>query len=323
MGTIKDFNPPILPFSLTALLLLYPAATLPLVQFDLGGTSRTYGLWHSWWALEAGSLTTVTIFLGWCALGATAWKNLRIVLGNVQFYRFLSSSSKGNGFADIWEAPVVLATAIAVTALSLADLASVRLLPGFYSLIALSLVLGLTRSVDPALTKTNGSNWANASTTWSLILTGFIFYIPAMLWPVATFTYKGFSASKTILGSASALLEDGKLTLALIVFVASVAVPLLKLVALTVLNFQYGHDSKTNHPLNGMLHKFVSITGRWALLDLFVVIALISLVDFGLVANVSPEPKGIYVFCGMVIATLLAAESAKRSTAFHTPNSIK
>ena len=312
MGSIKRLRPPILPLALTALLLIYPAATLPLVQFDIGGTSRTYGLWYSWWSLEFGSLVAVTIFLCWCALGATAWKNASMVAIVALSKRTQKPLSAGNRYATMWEAPVVLAVGVAVTALSLADLGSVRFLPGFYCLLVLSLITGLTRPAHSTHEISEKSKWADPSTTWALILTGFIFYIPAMLWPVASFTYKGYSDAKTILGSASALLEDGKLTLALIVFVASVAIPLLKLVALTVLNFQLRYPVKSAWP--EFLQKFIRLTGRWALLDLFVVIVLISLVDFGLVAKVTPEPAGIYAFCGMVIATLIAAESFERSS---------
>ncbi len=71
--------------------------------------------------------------------------------------------------------------------------------------------------------------------TWALVIAACVFYVPANLMPIMTVTSLGRTQSDTIMSGVAFLLTHGMWPLALIVFVASVFVPLLKLLILIFL----------------------------------------------------------------------------------------
>lgn len=144
--------------------------------------------------------------------------------------------------------------------------------------------------------------------TWALGLAALILYIPANIYPVLTVIRLGAGDPSTILGGVRELVDYGMWPLAALVFFASVAVPVLKLVGLGVLliTTQFGNISHLHD--RTILYRVVDAVGRWSMIDIFMESILVALVQFGSIASVYPGP-GALAFSAVVILTMLAARS--------------
>ncbi|MBV8613134.1 MAG: PqiA/YebS family transporter subunit [Acetobacteraceae bacterium] len=144
--------------------------------------------------------------------------------------------------------------------------------------------------------------------TWALIIAATILYIPANVFPVTTVVYLGRDFPHTILGGVEDLVQKGLWPLAVIVFLASITVPLLKLVslALMILNVHFGWAGLLRDRTR--LYRVVSAIGRWSMIDVFLLSALVALVRMGFIASVHAQ-VGAIAFAAVVILTMLAAES--------------
>jgi paraquat-inducible protein A len=138
-------------------------------------------------------------------------------------------------------------------------------------------------------------------------LAGLIMFIPANVLPVLSFNILGAVQTDTIFSGVRALYDEGLWGIALIVFTASILVPLLKLVSLGVL-IHAVHTRSTRHR-RGLtkLYALVKFIGRWSMLDVFLAAFLASAVQFGNIATVLPEP-GIIAFAFTVVLTIFATE---------------
>lgn len=156
--------------------------------------------------------------------------------------------------------------------------------------------------------RVHGRIEASLMLTWALVLTGAFLLVPANILPVMTVIYLGSGEPATIIGGALQLYHAGLWGIALIVFVASIAVPVMKLLGLVLLLVQVQWRSSRN-PLQSMkLYRLVSTIGRWSLLDLFMISILVALVDMGAVAEVQAGP-GSTAFATVVVVTMFAVRS--------------
>ncbi|HMA52216.1 MAG TPA: PqiA/YebS family transporter subunit [Magnetospirillaceae bacterium] len=143
--------------------------------------------------------------------------------------------------------------------------------------------------------------------TAALVLTGFILYLPANLYPVLTVITLGRGAPSTILGGVAELVRGNDWPLAVIVFVASVAVPLLKLFGLGLLILSARRGSDLALTDRTRLYRLIELVGRWSTVDVIVAALLTALVTLGNIAEVLPG-LGVLAFGGVVFVTLLATE---------------
>jgi len=146
------------------------------------------------------------------------------------------------------------------------------------------------------------------SRTWALLITASICYVPANLYPVMEVTTLGQTQADTILSGVIYLAVNGTWPLALIVFVASVVVPVLKILALGYLAFSVQSRSQWRPRDRARLYRIVEQVGRWSMVDVYVVTILVALVHLGSLANVEARVGGFY-FGAVVVLTMLAAES--------------
>ena len=144
--------------------------------------------------------------------------------------------------------------------------------------------------------------------TWALVLAAAICYIPANVLPVLRTTALGSSESDTIMGGVVFLFTSGSWPLALIVLIASVMVPLGKLVALTYLLVTVQRGSITSNHERTRLYRMVEFIGRWSMLDVFVDTFTVALVQLQPLMSVAPGP-GVLFFAAVVVLTMIAAES--------------
>lgn len=144
--------------------------------------------------------------------------------------------------------------------------------------------------------------------TWALVVTAFVFYIPANLFPVMYTGRLGQSEGDTILSGVQSMYAAGWWVVGTLIFFASITVPLLKLVSLTFLLISVQIRSDWNPRQRTVLYHIVEYVGRWSMLDMFVVSLTVALIRLGAVANVQPGPGATW-FAGVVVITMFAAMS--------------
>src|SRR5215472_461510 len=103
--------------------------------------------------------------------------------------------------------------------------------------------------------------------TWALVITAMIFYVPANLYPVMTVVMFGQGEPTTILGGVKELLGGGMWPLALLVFFASITVPVLKIVGSVLLLLTTQRGSRWRLRDRTVLYRTVESVGRWSMID--------------------------------------------------------
>ena len=144
------------------------------------------------------------------------------------------------------------------------------------------------------------------SRTWALLLAALILYIPANVFPVLTLIRLGQGQPSTIIGGARELAAAGMWPLAILVFVASITVPVLKLVGLSTLLVTTQCRSAWRLRERTRLYRIIDFIGRWSMIDVFMISILTALVRMGRVASVYPG-VGVLAFCSVVVLTMVAA----------------
>ncbi|CAP43000.1 paraquat-inducible protein A [Bordetella petrii] len=152
--------------------------------------------------------------------------------------------------------------------------------------------------------------------TWALLLAAAVLYVPANVLPIMNINSLFFGDSgHTILGGVVELWHTGSWDIALIVFVASIVVPLTKILALVVLAIAVQLRSQLNLRQRTRLYELVEFIGQWSMLDVFVVILLSALAHFQGLFEISAGPAA-GAFGLVVILTMLAAMSFDPRTAW-------
>ncbi|KXU83890.1 PqiA protein [Paraburkholderia monticola] len=142
--------------------------------------------------------------------------------------------------------------------------------------------------------------------TTSLLLAAVFTYIPANLLPIMHASSLGRSEDDTILGGVAYFWTSGDWPLAVVVFVASVLVPMLKLAVLTLLTLSARRESAWRPRECTALYRLVERIGPWSMLDVFVVTLTVTLVHFGSFAVITAGPAAL-AFAAVVILTMLAS----------------
>ena len=144
--------------------------------------------------------------------------------------------------------------------------------------------------------------------TWALVIAAFIFYIPANVLPITHVVSFGKAQSDTIMSGVIYFVKTGSWPIALVIFVASVFVPLLKLFLLTYLLISVHVKSQWRPKDRTRLYRITEAVGRWSMVDIYVVTILVALVKLGSLATIQAGAGAIF-FAGVVIITIFAAMS--------------
>jgi len=141
---------------------------------------------------------------------------------------------------------------------------------------------------------------------WALLIAAYILYIPANLMiMMETGTLISYRTD-TIMSGVMHLWHSGNQGIAVIVFVASILVPLFKLVVLTLLLLSVRRGSTWGIKHRVHLYRVVELVGRWSMLDIFVVTLLAALVQIQAFATVRAGSASI-AFGAVVVLTMFAA----------------
>ena len=158
------------------------------------------------------------------------------------------------------------------------------------------------RCDSPLHFRTRGS----LSITWALVVTSLILFFPANMLPIMQVDFLGVPDRSTILDGIIYFFKDGSIGIGLIILIASILVPLYKIIGLIIILLTI-HSRKNRHlKQKSKMFRFIEFIGRWSMLDIFVVALLSVLVDFGFLTSIHTAPGATY-FCLVVIATMCAA----------------
>jgi paraquat-inducible protein A len=142
--------------------------------------------------------------------------------------------------------------------------------------------------------------------TWALVLSSVILFFPANILPIMRVEHLGTPDDSTIMDGIVYFFLSGEYGIGLIIFIASVLVPLFKVVGviLMLLSIHFRWQGWLKHKIS--IFHFIEFIGRWSFLDIYVIALLAAIVQFGTLSAIEAQPAAIY-FTAVVIATMCAA----------------
>ncbi len=143
---------------------------------------------------------------------------------------------------------------------------------------------------------------------WAWLIAGLIAYLPANTYPMLLTTQNFRTSESTIIGGVIDLFEHGSYAVAIIVFVASILIPVGKFVVIGYLAILTRKRHRTDPHRLLRYYEVVEFIGRWSMIDVFVVAILTALVQFDVLASINPGIAAV-CFALSVVFTMLAAQS--------------
>lgn len=144
--------------------------------------------------------------------------------------------------------------------------------------------------------------------TWAFLIAAAILYLPANLIPIMKTSTLLEQREDTILSGVVALWRAGSPEIAVVVFVASIVVPIAKIGVLALLLVTAQRGSTWRQSERARLYRAIEFVGYWSMLDVFVVALLVALVHFRSYADVQPG-GGAVAFAAVVVLTMIASKS--------------
>ena len=144
--------------------------------------------------------------------------------------------------------------------------------------------------------------------SWAYTIAATALLIPANILPILTVISFGQGDPDTIMSGVVKLWVADLQAIAVIVFIASIAVPVLKLLILVILMLVVQWQLPLSRQQCTILYRFIHFIGRWSMLDLFMISILVTLVHLGNIATVESGPAAT-AFAAVVVLTLFAANS--------------
>lgn len=142
--------------------------------------------------------------------------------------------------------------------------------------------------------------------TWAYLIAAYIMYVPANVLPIMKTGSLFGSQSDTIMSGVAYLWHSGSWHLALVVFIASVLVPLAKMFCLTFLAISVQRGWTERALERTKLYRILEFVGPWSMLDVYVVTILVALVQLKSLATIQPGPAAA-AFGAVVVLTMFAA----------------
>lgn len=154
--------------------------------------------------------------------------------------------------------------------------------------------------------------------TTMLVIGAAVLYVPANVLPVMNTRTLFDDESDTIMSGVLVLLQSGSWPIAMLVFIASIVVPLLKILALGVLLYSAWRGSPSHRLQRSKLFRMVEFIGRWSMLDIYAISLLATLVQIQSFASIIVG-WGAWAFGAVVVLTLLAARTFDERLLWDTP----
>ncbi len=144
--------------------------------------------------------------------------------------------------------------------------------------------------------------------TVALMVAAVALYIPSHLLPIMTVVELGDVSHNTIISGMLTFWRSGAYPIAIVIFTASILIPLLKIAALVWLCAAATGRVHPSPAMLGRVYWFTELLGRWSMIDIFVVGIMVSLMQLGNYMTITPG-LGALAFAGVVVLTMLAAMS--------------
>ncbi|QIK13306.1 membrane integrity-associated transporter subunit PqiA [Leclercia sp. 29361] len=142
--------------------------------------------------------------------------------------------------------------------------------------------------------------------TMALLITSIMLYLPANILPIMITNLLGDEMPSTIMAGVVLLWGEGSYPVALVIFIASIMVPTLKMIAIAWLCWDAkGHGKRDSERMH-FIYEVVEFVGRWSMIDVFVIAVLSALVRIGGLMSIYPA-IGALMFALVVIMTMFAA----------------
>ena len=140
----------------------------------------------------------------------------------------------------------------------------------------------------------------------ALVICAILLYIPAMVYPIMEVTKLGVNVESTILEGVISFLDMESYFIAFVIFIASVVIPMIKLIGLLFIFISLKINVKMQNKTKNLIFKFIEVIGKWSMIDIYVVAILASVVQLDEIFNIK---GGIAAssFALMVILTMIAA----------------
>lgn len=140
------------------------------------------------------------------------------------------------------------------------------------------------------------------------LLTACLCYIPASILPIMVTEQLGASTSNTIVGGVVTLWSHGSYFIALVIFVASVIVPIGKMMSIAWLCFTVIRPNSALVKHQKLVYEMTELIGKWSMVDVFVVALLVALVQITGLMTIKAGSAGL-AFAGVVIFTMISARA--------------
>ena len=144
--------------------------------------------------------------------------------------------------------------------------------------------------------------------TWALLIASMILFIPANVMTIMNVAYFGNDDPSTIIGGVVLLIQLGSYSVAFVVFVASVIVPVFKMIGIMMILLSLHFKINMSDRQRIKMFRFIEFIGRWSMLDIFVISILAALVNISGVAVITAGSAATAFGC-VVVLTMLAASS--------------
>jgi paraquat-inducible protein A len=135
-----------------------------------------------------------------------------------------------------------------------------------------------------------------------------IAFIPANIYPIMILSSMGIAEPNTILSGIGEFIDYGLYPIAIIIFTASIIVPLIKIIGLFLLVYRVHTGVRLRPDKHSKFYHALEFLGPWSMLDVFVVALLVAVVELGFVTSVAAGPA-INYFSLTVVFTMIAANS--------------
>ena len=220
-----------------------------------------------------------------------------------------------------WSMAEIFLVGTLVSLIKITELADVSIGMSFYAFIGFSAFTAISiaqfdttrfalwlRQGEAPSPKPLSQAQANASIqrTWALLFTACLLYIPANVLPIMYTELFGQETPNTIIGGVISLWESGSYPVALIILIASVIVPVAKIIILAWLNYSVQRQKTNSQLLRVRYYRETEAICRWSMIDVFVVAVLVALIQMGNTLSIYPGQAAL-AFCAVVFVTMIAA----------------
>lgn len=302
-------------FAVSALILLIPSNIFPVLSFELNGVIYSTTFFDSAVVLfnQGFGVLSVIIFLtaivfpglllfAIIVITLDKYKNFNI-LHRRELYRLYLFSKIGS-FIEVF------LLALIVAYIKLIDISDVIIENSLYLFVGAIFFYTLAKE-NLNMTRTHiiikeVPNSLNLSL--ALAVTGLILYIPANILPIMEISKFGVITKDTILSGVISLSQHDMIPIAVIVFTASIVIPLFKILGMIYINLSVRQSWKKEKKNTLRLYKLVEVIGKWSILDIYIIALMAALVKEESIAYVEAGAASVY-FAMVVFITIFATET--------------